>query len=261
MSDTTALGERMRTYEDAARTVLPRRTFTVVRVDMRAGRSFLRHAERPFDAAVVAAMDAAAAALCTEISGAAIAYTQSDEVSVLVTDFATPQTEPWFAGVAQKLASIAASVASTAFNRSYSVDLNDATAVFDGRAFTICDPVEVANYFVWRQRDAVRNSISMAAQAHFSAKRLHGLHTGQMQELLWSEKGVNFNDYPAGAKRGRVCTRHTGEEDVTYTDKRTKQPITTRAVRSRWVTEPAPHFTAESGSWLAHHIPALPTLT
>lgn len=261
MSDTTALAERMRTYEDAARTVLPRRTFTLIRVDGRAFSGLLRNAERPFDDAVVTAMDAAAAALCTEISGAAIAYTQSDEVSILVTDFAKTQTQPWFGGVAQKIASVAASIASTAFNRSYSVDLNDATAVFDGRAFTICDPVEVANYFVWRQRDAVRNSISMAAQAHFSARRLHGLHTGQMQELLWAESGISWNAYPAGAKRGRVCTRHTANENITYTDKRTRQPVTTRAVRSRWVTEPAPTFTAEAGSWLADHIPALPTLT
>jgi tRNA(His) 5'-end guanylyltransferase len=100
----------------------------------------------------------------------------------------------------------------------------------------------------------------MAAQAHFPHKRLHGLNGGEMQELLWSEKDVNWNDYPDGAKRGRLCTRVTAEEPVTYTDKRTGQENAIEAVRSRWVTEAAPRFTAEAGSFLAGIIPALPSL-
>lgn len=123
------------------------------------------------------------------------------------------------------------------------------------------DPVEVANYFVWRQRDAVRNSISMAAQAHFSHKRLQRVSTGAMQELLWSEAGVNWNDYPAACKRGQVAVRATGERELEYTDKRSGQTVRTTAVRSWWETGGAEHFTAEPGGWLARRIPAMPTLT
>jgi len=118
----------------------------------------------------------------------------------------------------------------------------------------------VANYFIWRQRDAVRNSIAMAAQAHFSHRELHGVNTGQMQELLWSQRRVNWNDYPAGFKRGRIGAKETGEREVTYVDKRTQVEQTTAAVRSWWTARPAPHFTAEAGGFLAATIPAMPRL-
>jgi len=267
-SDTTALGDRMKQYEAATRAVLPRRTHTICRVDLRSAHSYLRLARRPFDPAFMEVMDATAAALCREMSGAVFAYVQSDEISVLLTDFGSVHAEPWFGGTVQKIASLAASTATAEFNHLAYIasvaegrlDVPHTRATFDGRAFTIPDPVEVANYFVWRERDCTRNSVSMAAQAHFSHKRLHGLNGGQMQELLFQEKGVNWNDYPDGAKRGRVCTRVTAEEPVTYTDKRTGAEVEADAVRSRWVTQAAPHFAAEPGSFLAAVIPPLPSL-
>jgi tRNA(His) guanylyltransferase len=260
-SDTTALGNRMKSYESATRAVLPRRTYTVCRVDIRAAHALLAQADRPFDAEFMGVMDDTAAALCAEVSGSVFAFTQSDEISVLVTDFGSVHTQPWFAGVVQKMASIAAATVTAEFNaRSKFLAVPHHRATFDARVFTVPDPVEVANYFLWRQRDCVRNSVSMAAQAHFSHKRLHGLNGGQMQELLWSEKGVNWNDYPDGAKRGRVCRRVTAGEPVTYTDKRTGAESTVDAVRSRWVTEAAPHFATEPGSFLAEVIPPMPSL-
>lgn len=260
MTDKTALGDRIKAYEQPTRLLLPRRTFTIVRVDGRAFHRLLRHAERPYDFAVVGAMNAVAEALCAEISGAVFAFTQSDECSVLLTDFDAHGTQPWFGGVVQKIASIAASTATVAFNQAYSAR-DGAPATFDARVFTIPDPVEVANYCLWRQRDCVRNSITMAAQAKFSHRQLHGVSTGQMQEMLWAEHGINWNNYPDGVKRGRVCVRHTAEEDITYVDRRTRQETTARAVRSRWGSEAAPHFTAEPGGWLAGIIPPPPSLS
>lgn len=254
-SDSTALGDRMKGYEEAARFTLPRRTYTILRVDGKAFHSYLRGAEKPFDAQFMADMDEVTAVLCRQVSGTVLAYTHSDEVSLLLADFGSVHTEPWFGGTVQKMASVSASIATMALNA-----LRPGFPLFDSRVFTIPSQVEVANYFIWRQRDCVRNSVSMAAQAHFSHKRLHGLNGSEMQELLWSEKGVNWNDYPDGAKRGRICTRVTAEEPVTYTDKRTQQEHTVDAIRSRWVSEAAPHFTAEPGTWLAEMIPPLPSL-
>ncbi|WP_433462132.1 tRNA(His) guanylyltransferase Thg1 family protein [Spirillospora sp. CA-128828] len=254
----TGLSDRMKAYEQATRTVLPRRTYTICRVDGRAFHTFLHHADRPFDDTVMAAMDSVAEALCGEMSGAVFAFTQSDECSVLLTDFAGSGTEPWFGGVVQKMVSIASSMATVAFNRAYEADQG---ATFDARVFTVPSPVEVANYFLWRQRDAVRNSISMAAQAHFSHKRLHRVSTDQMQDLLWREAGINWNDYPAGCKRGRATVRRVGERPVSYTDRRTGRQVTTTAVRSWWETGGAPHFTANRDGWLAETIPPLPALT
>ncbi|MFB7107268.1 tRNA(His) guanylyltransferase Thg1 family protein [Streptomyces hydrogenans] len=256
MTDNTALGDRMKRYEHVQRAVLPRRTYTLLRVDGRAFHTYLRDAERPFDEAFMADMDAVAEALCAKISGAVFAYTQSDEVSVLVTDFTTVQTQPWFDGVVAKLTSVSASLATAVLN----ARRPGKRALFDARVFTLSDPVEVANYFLWRQRDAVRNSVSMAAQAHFSHRRLQGLSGGAMQELLWSEAGINWNDYPVGCKRGRVAVKFTGEQPVEYTDKGSGKTITTTAVRSWWQTGGAPRFTTEPGEWLAGVIPELPSL-
>lgn len=260
-SDKTALGDRMKAYEHVNRYMLPRRTYSLVRVDGRGFSRFLKDAQRPFDDHVIESMNQVAQALCKEMSGAVFAFTQSDECSVLLTDFGSTGTQPWFDGVIQKIVSIAASTATIAFNEAYGRPHGGKRAMFDARVFTIPDPVEVANCFLWRQRDCVRNSISMAAQAHFSHKRLHGVNTDQMQELLWSEKGVNWNDYPAGAKRGRVTVRRTGERDVVYTDRRTQQECSTVALRSWWETQDAPHFTANPGDFLADSIPPLPSLT
>lgn len=235
-----SLGDRMKRYEEPTHVVLPRRTYWVIRVDGRAFHSYLRGAARPFDETFMADMDATAVALCDEISGSVFAYIQSDEISVLVTDFATQQTEPWFGGVLAKVVSVSASVATATLNAR-----RGTTAQFDARVFTVADPVEVANYFIWRQRDCVRNSISMTAQAHFSPKQLHGVNSGQMQEMLWSQKDINWNDYPDGCKRGRVVVKESGEREITFTHKRTGAEQTVTAMRSWWSAIPAPHFTTE----------------
>jgi|SRR5690242_2078207 len=256
MSDTSALGDRMKAYEAVHRTVLPRRTYTLLRLDGKAFHSYLRGCRRPFDEDFMADMNTVSEALCTEISGTAFAYTQSDEISLLVTDFASLQTQPWFGGVVAKVLSVSASLATAVLNERRP----GKRALFDARVFTLADPVEVANYFLWRQRDAVRNSISMAAQAHFSHKRLHGVSSEGMQELLFTEAGVNWNDYPDACKRGRVTVRQTGERPVEYVDKRTQETVRTMAVRSWWETTAAPHFTTRPGDWLAEAIPTLPSL-
>ncbi|GAA2107991.1 tRNA(His) guanylyltransferase Thg1 family protein [Streptomyces synnematoformans] len=247
----------MKAYEAPYRHLLPRRTYAILRIDGRAFHQYLRGADRPFDMRFMADMDKVAEALCAEISGAKLAYTQSDEISVLVTDFGTTNTQAWFGGVAAKWLSISAALATQVLN-----DRRPGRrALFDARVFTIGDPVEVANYLLWRQRDAVRNSISMAAQSCFSPRRLHGVSSDGMQELLRAERGINWNDYPAGCKRGRITTRKVGPRETTYTDKRTSSLNTVTAMRSWWETEPAPHFTTEPGDWLARTIPPLPTLT
>jgi tRNA(His) guanylyltransferase len=255
-SDRTGLGDRMKQHERVTKSVLPPRTYTLMRADIRAAHTLLRGAERPYDLAFMADMDAVAEALCAEISGSVFAYTQSDEISVLAVDFTSAGTQPWFGGEVQKWCSVAASVATATLNARRPGRL----AMFDARVFTVSDPAEVAAYFIWRQRDAVRNSISMAAQAAFPHKQLHGVNSAQAQEMLWSEKGINWNDYPDGCKRGRVTVRASGEREVTFTHKRTQVEETVIAMRSWWETQTAPHFTSNAGGFLAETIPAMPSL-
>jgi len=250
VTDKDSLGDRMKAHEHVTRTVLPRRAYTIVRVDGRAFHTYLRGAEKPFDFRFMADMDHVAICLCREISGAVFAYTQSDEISVLMTDFATANTQPWFAGEVQKIVSIAAATATAALG-----SIRPGFATFDARVFTLADRAEVENYFIWRQRDAVRNSIAMAAQAQFSHKQLHGVNSGQMQEMLWAEKGINWNDYPAGAKRGRMVVKAGGEREVTFTHQRTGEEQTITAYRTWWEAKGAPRF--EGSEFLGEAIPRL----
>jgi tRNA(His) guanylyltransferase len=199
-----SLGDRMKgQYENRTRVMLPRRTFTILRADGKAFHTYTRDCEKPNDPQLAEGMDLAAIALCEEAQGSCFAYVQSDEISVLLTDFSSITTEAWFDGNLQKIVSVAASVVTAHFNY-FARGKWRGRALFDCRAFTVPDSVEVENYFIWRQQDATRNSIQGLAYAHFSHKRLQNVNTAAMQELLFQEKGINWNDTEPYWKRGRT---------------------------------------------------------
>jgi len=218
VSKRDALGDRMKSrYEDVTRLRLPARTYTILRVDGRAFHTWTRGLDKPYDLSFMACMDATAAALCEEIAGARFAFVQSDEISLLATDFADVATQAWFDGNLQKWASVAASVATVAFNAKvghYNVARDGTTllglkkpdATFDARVFTIPDHIEVENYFVWRQNDAVRNSVTMLAQHYASHKQLHGKGREQQHEVIHAH-GDNWASHPARFKHGAVIRK------------------------------------------------------
>lgn len=238
-----SLGDRMKSYEAVTRAVLLPHSYTILRVDGRAFHAYLRNAERPYDLSFTADMRAVAADLCREVSGTVFAYGQSDEISLLLSDIG-PQAQPWFGGTVQKMASVAAGIATASLITQRG---SKGRPHFDARVFTLPSETEVGNYFLWRQRDAVRNSVSMAAQAKFSPTQLHGVNSDQAQDMLFREFGINWNDYPDVCKRGYVVTRHVREGEVTYTDKRTGEEHTTVAARTYWEAEAAPHFVVGVG--------------
>lgn len=238
-----SLAGRMKRYEHIYRFFVPRRSWVLMRLDGAAFHNFTRDLVRPFDAAFAADMDATALALCKTIPGTAFAHVQSDEISLLITDFATHDTEPWLGGNMSKMLSLSAARATATFNR-LRPDAPE-PGLFDSRVWSMSDPAEVANYFLWRQRDATKNSVSMAASAHFNEDRLHGLTGNRRQELLWSEAGVNWNDYPVGFKRGRVVAR---------TQVETKPSV----FRMQWTVQPAPLFSGNPDNWLAAAVPRIP---
>lgn len=249
-------------YEHRTRTFLPRRTHTLLRVDGKAFHTFTRNLPRPLDPDLMADMDAAAIALCENIEGARFAFVQSDEISVLLTDFDNMHTQAWFDGNIQKIASVSASIATAHFNRAREKRLfpeQRATAplaYFDSRVWTIPQRIEVFNYFLWRQQDATRNSVSMTAQAHFPHARLQGLSNSELQELLWREAGINWNDLPVGFKRGRVVERVATVRDMEYVDKRTGETRQQQGVtRHEWRVTHPPVFSQER-DWLLSRIPA-----
>jgi tRNA(His) 5'-end guanylyltransferase len=229
----------MKRYEGVGKTRLTPRLPMVVRADGKAFHTLTRDMKRPFDPDFVEHMIAVATELCREIDGAQMAYVQSDEISVLVRDDQTFDTQAWFDKELDKTVSVSAGIASAEM----SLRLGR-RAVFDARAF-ILPPAEVTNYFVWRQQDATRNSVSMAAHAELrktlGAKEaqalLHGKTWGQQQELLFSYCRINWSrDYATHLKRG-ACILLAAEERAGQNG-----PVTRRV----WTADrEIPVFTAE----------------
>lgn len=233
MSD--LLGDRMKRAEQASRTVLPHRMPVILRVDGKAFHTLTRGCAKPFDQGLMLAMDQTAVALCNEIQGAVFAFVQSDEVSVLIHNYKRLTSEAWFDNQVQKMVSVAASIATSAFTKAWDIR---ACAHFDARVFVLPE-VEVCNYFHWRQADATRNSIQMATRAVFSHRECDGKNTSEMQEMLHA-RGINWNDYPVGCKRGRAVAK-VPAVSVDTDDK----GLPVYVERSRWEVVEPPIFTQD----------------
>jgi tRNA(His) 5'-end guanylyltransferase len=213
------INDRMKDfYENRTRYYLPRRTFTIIRIDGKAFHTYTKGLIRPFDQGLIDDMDETAKFLCENIQGAKFGYVQSDEISIVLTDFEKNTTDAWFDGNIQKITSISASMTTAKFNELRLVrftnemienlfsNVKRSFALFDSRVFTIPNVDEVINYFIGRQQDASRNSISSVAQSLYSHKELNKKTTDQMQEMIF-QSGQNWNDYPDGQKRGRVIAK------------------------------------------------------
>lgn len=172
--------------------------------------------------------------LCENIQGCVLGYTQSDEISLVLTDYAELTTDAWFGNNLQKMCSVSASMATLAFNKAFNdnivkyidnnldadcgvtkdlieytkilINARNKGAMFDSRVFTI-PKEEVCNALIWRQQDATRNSILSVGQANFSHKDLHGKSCNNIQDMLMTQKGINWNDYATTLKRGSCCIK------------------------------------------------------
>lgn len=198
------LGDRMKRYENQFRNTLMHRMPAIIRVDGKAFHTFTKGMQKPFDSFMSHSMQETAKYLVQNIQNARLAYVQSDEISILMVDYNTYTSQQWFDGNINKIVSISAAMASTKFT-----ELIGKTALFDSRVFSISEN-EVNNYFIWRQQDAVRNSIQAVAQSHYSSKQLHGKNTSQLQEMIF-QKGENWNDYQPHLKRGAFYDRYNDE--------------------------------------------------
>lgn len=229
------LGTRMKTfYEGIPKTRLMRRCPVAIRIDGKAFHTFTRGFNKPFDEVLIEAMQETMKYLCENIQGCVLGYTQSDEITLILVDYNKLNSSAWFDYEVQKMCSIAASMATMAFNRFFMYEyeefnrwvnegnptdedrrLNDIYydamckgAMFDARCFNI-PKEEVTNLIYWRQLDASRNSIQMVGQANFSHKELQNKSCNQIQDMLMEQKGINWNDLPTYQKRGACCIKNS----------------------------------------------------
>lgn len=114
-----SLGDRMKGYEGVSRNFLTRRVPAIIRLDGKAFHTFTKGMEKPFDPVLTQAMQETMKYLCENIQGCVLGYTQSDEITLVLTDYATIQTDAWFGYNIQKMCSVSASMATMAFNREF----------------------------------------------------------------------------------------------------------------------------------------------
>ena len=240
--------KRMKKYEYVTRTYLTTRTPVILRADGRAFHTLTRGFKRPFDEILAGAMQDTMKYLCENIQGCVLGYTQSDEITLVLVDYKTLETSAWFDYNIQKCVSVSASMATLAFNKffkerneswwfgltdkwvksgmtkntfipdsdielysKHSLAISQKGAMFDARVFNI-PKEEVCNNILWRQQDAIRNSIQMVGHANFSDKQMHGKNTSEIKEMLLSEKGIDWNDLPTKFQRGSCCIKSFDEQ-------------------------------------------------
>ena len=232
-----SLGDRMKEYESRNQYYLQKRTPVCIRVDMRAGHTFTRGFIRPFDEVFGNAMVRTMEYCAKNIGNCVFAYCQSDEITFILVDYAKLETDAWFDYRTDKLCSISASMATMAFNKYFFEEARDwynrqlpstlqceqnivkqwkvykiaaeKGAMFDARCFNI-PKEEACNLIYWRQLDATRNSIQMVGQAKFSHNELQGKSCNMIQDMLLTQRDINWNNYPTRWKRGVAWKRSIG---------------------------------------------------
>ena len=222
------LDERMKRYEATTNICLTRRMPVVMRFDMKAGHTFTRGLTKPFDNVYVQAMQQTMEALCKDIQGCVFGYTQSDEISLVLIDYQTLETDAWFDYRLEKICSIGASKATRYFNKFFyqiTCDMVPSNfeiykkkfweAEFDCRAFNV-PKEDVCNCILWRQQDAEKNSVQSLAQSLFSQSELNGVNNKALQDKMFTEKDVNWNDMQTYLKRGSACKKN--DEGKWYID-------------------------------------------
>lgn len=205
------LGDRMKFYESLTGIQLIPCIPVVVRLDGKNFHSFTRGLRKPFDTNLIDLMVATAKFLIEE-TNALVAFTQSDEIS-LVLHSIRRESPIYFNGKTHKINSVLASKCSVFFNKKlvdFLPEKADTMPVFDCRCFNVPNLEEAYNALKWRQLDAVRNSIQMVGQFFFSHKTLHGKSCDEILKML-AEKAVNWHDFPSHCKNG-VCLKR----EVTY---------------------------------------------
>lgn len=207
MKETDEFGARMKAYEavETARKLDPQLPI-YARIDGRSFSRFTRGMARPFDERMSSAMIETTKHLVHE-THARCGYTQSDEISLIWLAEAI-DSDVFFSGKVQKMASILASMAAAKFARVCPPGFEDRLPHFDARVFQLPSKVEAANAFLWRAMDARKNAISMVAQAHFSPRQLHGKRQADMLAML-AERGIEFETMPTFFKRGTFLRRES----------------------------------------------------
>lgn len=239
-----SLADRMKQYESVNdRYLVPKIPF-IIRVDGKNFSTYTRGFKKPFDKIMGKTMREVATKLCEEIPGAVLGYTQSDEITIICKYTDRIVSQAWFNGRVRKIETIAASKATKWFNKlftenvadyeiefrqkisSYDID-KDAyrkydtvlrkkagMAEFDARVFNVPE-WDCINNIIWRQQDAIRNSVEMVGHANFSNKELHKVNCEGIKKMLKEQRGIDWEkDFNSYQKYGAFCYRVEMQREI-----------------------------------------------
>lgn len=243
-----SLGDRMKQYEAVNdRILVPKMPF-IIRVDGKAFHTYTRGLKKPFDTILGDTMREVATKLCEEIPGAVLGYTQSDEITIVCKYTDRIVSQAWFNGRVRKIETIAASKATKWFNKlftenvmNYEIEIRQKIALykeasdidkdayrkydtvlrkkagmaeFDARVFNVPE-WDCINNVIWRQQDAIRNSVEMVGHANFSTKELHKVNCEGIKKMLKEQRGIDWEkDFNCYQKYGAFCYRIETQKEV-----------------------------------------------
>lgn len=228
------LSDRMKSYEHKFRHLLPEKAYSIIRIDGKAFGTYTGDLKKPYDEQFMSDMDSTAKFLCQNIQGVKIAYIQSDEISLVLTDFDNETTQAWFGRNIQKMVSVSASLATAKFNELRPNKL----AFFDSRIFSIDSKVETMNYLIYRQEDACKNSIQMLARTLYSHKEVKDKSLDEMI-VMCEKKQRSWETCPEGFQRGRIILK---QDLVVKNENPTSFNPDPTFIRSSWEISPAFRF-------------------
>jgi tRNA(His) guanylyltransferase len=203
-----SLTDRMKGYEDVTRDYFPKRSPIIIRLDGCSFSTWTKNLNRPFDPRMSMMMQKTVKALVNRVQGCVFAFSQSDEISLFLRDYDTLTTESWFGSNRQKMVSVSASMATAHFNEEAS-KMGLPLAYFDSRAFLL-PKEEVVNYFIYRQHDGLRNSVSMQATSVFGHKACHGKKIPELKQML-VDNGTPWEDLDAVYRHGFAIRKDESE--------------------------------------------------
>lgn len=222
--------------------------------------------QKPFDDDFIQMMNETATYVCKNVQGCKFAYVQSDEISLVLTDFDTPTTDAFFGNRLCKMQSIIASLATAKFNQlmikhrmENGMGINPGDVIdntplcqFDCKCWNVPSFNDVFAWFLYRQIDCVKNSKQQTAQTYLPHNTLVGKNTDQQIELLKNEKGIDWNSFTDNKKYGRFI----------WKEKTLMSNIDTNEVyyRYKWNTHRAWLLTTEEGKQKFRDLEVIPQI-
>lgn len=217
-----SLGNRMKQYEAVTEHYLVPKLPFIIRVDGKAFHTFTKKFEKPFDAVIEQTMRATMESLCKDIPGCVLGYTQSDEITLVCIYTDRIVSKAWFDGRIEKIVAISAAKATKYFNKHFreNIPMNVEKYVkkldeaeFDARVFNLPE-WDCINNVIWRQQDAIRNSIEMVGHCFYSARELNHVNTTQIKEKLRVEHDIVWEHYSEYNKQGVFCYKTQVEKET-----------------------------------------------